>query len=277
MKKRWFALLLGLVIAACCLGVLSGCQDKAADGREEHEQTEERKEPEESAQDVPVQQEAQEPVSAPEAPAEIKMYAQYPEIPDYGAVTGLTLLQEQNGAYLYYVPPEGSGNVKEHYAEALRDSGFAYYATLEDGDGNPIQTYTSDQYTVMWGDHSGDKGEYTYTLVYITGNDDEGGAETEPQATTGEKNALRSAQSYVELMGFSRSGLIEQLEYEGYSNAEAVYGADHCGADWYEEAAESAASYLDVMSFSKTGLIEQLEYEGFTHDQAVYGVEQNGY
>lgn len=277
MKKRWFVLLLGLVIAACCLGVLSGCQDKVADGREEHEQTEERKEPEESAQDLPVQQEAQEPVSAPEAPAEIKMYVQYPEIPDYGAVTGLTLVHEEDGGYFYHVPPEGSGDAKERYAEALRDSGFAYYATLEDGDGNPIQTYTSDQYTVMWGDHSGDKGEYTYTLVYITGNDDEGGAETEPQATTGEKNALRSAQSYVELMGFSRSGLIEQLEYEGYSNAEAVYGADHCGADWYEEAAESAASYLDVMSFSKTGLIEQLEYEGFTHDQAVYGVEQNGY
>ena len=70
---------------------------------------------------------------------------------------------------------------------------------------------------------------------------------------------------------------VEQLEYEGYSHTEAVYGADNCGADWNEQAAKSAANYLDYTSFSRSGLIEQLEYEGFTHSQAVYGVEQNGY
>lgn len=96
-------------------------------------------------------------------------------------------------------------------------------------------------------------------------------------ATMGEQNALRTALSYLDTMAFSYSGLIEQLEYEGYTHSEAVYGADHCGADWNEQAALSAASYLDVMSFSRSGLIEQLEYEGFTHAQAVYGVEQNGY
>lgn len=96
-------------------------------------------------------------------------------------------------------------------------------------------------------------------------------------ATMGERNALASARDYLEVMAFSYTGLIEQLEYEGYSHAEAVYGADHCGADWYEQAVRSAAEYLDVMSFSRSGLIEQLEFEGFTHDQAVYGVGQNGY
>lgn len=96
-------------------------------------------------------------------------------------------------------------------------------------------------------------------------------------ATMGEQNALKTAHAYLDTMAFSYSGLIEQLEYEGYTHSEAVYGADHCGADWNEQAALSAASYLDVMSFSRSGLIEQLEYEGFTHAQAVYGVEQNGY
>lgn len=75
-------------------------------------------------------------------------------------------------------------------------------------------------------------------------------------------------------MAFSYSGLIEQLEYEGYSTEEATYAVDNCGADWKEQAAKKAEEYLNSMSFSKSGLIEQLEYEGFTHEQAVYGADQ---
>lgn len=107
--------------------------------------------------------------------------------------------------------------------------------------------------------------------------------ESEPQSdeeyipTMGETNALKKAKSYLELMPFSYSGLIEQLEYEKFTHEEAVYGADNCGADWNEQARIKAKSYLDLMSFSKDSLIEQLEYEGFTHEQAVYGVTQNGY
>lgn len=101
-------------------------------------------------------------------------------------------------------------------------------------------------------------------------------AESAPQ-TIGQSNALDSAKSYLSFMAFSYKGLIEQLEYEQFSHEDAVYAADHCGADWNEQAALSAKNYLDLMSFSRDGLIEQLEYEGFTHDQAVYGVEANGY
>ena len=78
-------------------------------------------------------------------------------------------------------------------------------------------------------------------------------------------------------MAFSYAGLVEQLEYEGYTHDEAIYGVDHCGADWFEQAAKSAKEYLSYMSFSRSGLIEQLKFEGFTQDQAEYGVEQNGY
>lgn len=95
--------------------------------------------------------------------------------------------------------------------------------------------------------------------------------------TTGEKNALSKAKDYLDFTSFSYSGLIEQLEFEGFTHSEAVYGADNCGADWYEQAALKAADYLDFTSFSRSGLIEQLEFEGFTHEQAVYGAEQNGY
>ena len=95
--------------------------------------------------------------------------------------------------------------------------------------------------------------------------------------TTGQKNALSSARSYLEFSAFSYDGLIKQLEFENYSHEDAVFAVDNCGADWNEQAVKSAKSYLEMSSFSKDSLIEQLEYEGFTHEQAVYGVEANGY
>ena len=95
--------------------------------------------------------------------------------------------------------------------------------------------------------------------------------------TTGQKNALRSAKAYIGSMPFSHDGLVKQLEFEGYSHEDAVYGADNCEADWNEQAAKSAEAYLSSMSFSREGLIEQLMFEGFTNEQAVYGAEANGY
>jgi hypothetical protein len=95
--------------------------------------------------------------------------------------------------------------------------------------------------------------------------------------TIGQRNALKSAESYLNYSAFSYSGLIKQLEYEQFSHEDAVYAADNCGADWNEQAAKSAKSYLDYSSFSRSGLIDQLVYEGFSYDQAVYGVDANGY
>ena len=92
--------------------------------------------------------------------------------------------------------------------------------------------------------------------------------DVESTITLGQSNALEQAKRYVELMGFSYQGLIEQLEYEQYTYEEAVYAADNCGADWKEEAAEKAESYLELMSFSREGLIEQLKYDGFTEEEA---------
>lgn len=92
--------------------------------------------------------------------------------------------------------------------------------------------------------------------------------------TTGERNALASANTYLKYSAFSYSGLIDQLEFEGYTNSEAVYAVDNCGADWKEQAAKSAETYLKYSAFSYTGLIKQLEFEGFTSDEATYGADQ---
>lgn len=94
--------------------------------------------------------------------------------------------------------------------------------------------------------------------------------------TLGEKNALRSAKSYLSFSAFSYAGLIDQLEFEGYTTAEATYAANNCGADWNEQAVLSAKSYLEFSAFSYSGLIDQLEFEGFTNFEATYGAMNCG-
>jgi hypothetical protein len=86
-------------------------------------------------------------------------------------------------------------------------------------------------------------------------------------------NARRTAASYVDMTGFSRSGLIDQLEFEGYSTEAATLAVDTLpgGVDWMAEAVESAQSYVGMMGFSHSGLVDQLEFEGFTPEQAEHG------
>lgn len=98
-----------------------------------------------------------------------------------------------------------------------------------------------------------------------------------PAATLSQQNATRSAESYLRFTAFSRTGLISQLEYEGFETADAEYAVDHVTVDWNEQAAKSAQSYLEFTSFSRQGLIDQLLFEGFTAEQAEYGVAAVGY
>ena len=94
--------------------------------------------------------------------------------------------------------------------------------------------------------------------------------------TVNQKNARQKAEQYLDYSAFSRQGLIQQLEYEGFSAIDAEYGTDAINADWREQAALKAKQYLDYSSFSRQGLIDQLLYEGFTQKQADYGVSTTG-
>lgn len=85
---------------------------------------------------------------------------------------------------------------------------------------------------------------------------------------------MRAAREYLAYTSFSRQGLIEQLEFEDYSTADATFAVDYVSPDWNQQAAMTAESYLDYTSFSRQGLIDQLMFDGFTNDQAVYGVNQ---
>jgi len=91
-----------------------------------------------------------------------------------------------------------------------------------------------------------------------------------------QKNAVRSAKSYISYTAFSHDGLVAQLEYEKFSHADAVYGADNSGANWNEQAAKSAKQYMEYSAFSRGSLIDQLKYDKYTQEQAEYGADAVG-
>lgn len=97
-----------------------------------------------------------------------------------------------------------------------------------------------------------------------------------PSETVSQKNAVKSAKAYLDYSAFSYTGLIKQLEYEQFSHADAVYGADNSGADWFEQAAKAAKAYMEYSAFSRGSLIEQLKYEGYTQAQAEHGADAVG-
>ena len=101
--------------------------------------------------------------------------------------------------------------------------------------------------------------------------------EQPPALTLAQSNAVESADSYLRVLNFSRSGLIGQLEFEGYSTEDATFAADYLNPDWNAEAAGAAQSYLDAMAFSREGLYDQLIFEGYTPDQANAGLAAVGY
>ena len=96
------------------------------------------------------------------------------------------------------------------------------------------------------------------------------------------ENAIRSAESYLSMTGFSRDGLIEQLSSpygDSYSISDATAAVDSLSVDWNAQAVRSAEQYLQMTGFSCSGLIEQLSSEygsKYTVDQATYGAKQAG-
>jgi len=103
-----------------------------------------------------------------------------------------------------------------------------------------------------------------------------------PTLTNQQKNAVRSAQSYLNLEGFSRQGLIDQLSSsagDGYSVQDATIAVDSLNVDWNAQAVRSAKAYLQLEAFSCSGLIQQLDSDAgdkYTVAQATYGAQQAG-
>ena len=128
------------------------------------------------------------------------------------------------------------------------------------------------------------------TVVCVNGDLDATGTQVcyggvfvpKPKLTASQENAIRSAESYLKYMAFSRLGLIDQLSSEygdQYPIDDATFAVDSLNEDWNAQAVKSAQSYIDTMAFSCQGLIQQLSSQygaQFTIELATYGATQVG-
>ena len=113
---------------------------------------------------------------------------------------------------------------------------------------------------------------------------------TEEPADEGEgfsqeqENAIAAAENYLDLMPFSKKGLIEQLSSDagdGYPQDVAEKAVEHIESDvdWNEQAAKAAENYQDLMPMSRSEMINQLSSDagdGFTKEQAEHGADEVG-
>lgn len=88
-----------------------------------------------------------------------------------------------------------------------------------------------------------------------------------------QRNALSTANDYLDYSGFSSSRLREQLEYEEFPQDAIDYAMDNIIVDWKEQALKSAESYDEYGSMSDSRLYDQLIYEGFSDEEAQYAID----
>ncbi len=216
---------------------------------------------------------------------------------DYGEMFTLNKGTEFEDSYYIYRIPAGTYTVTNtgDYMSQLNVYSCEIYVN-EDGWEEPADCYyvkildvgNSDTVSIPEGYyiHIDEPAKFTFEQIsteapVVTNTEKDHSPENEPEKedntmTTGQKNALRSAKSYLNYTAFSREVLIKQLEYEGYSTEDATFAVDNCGADWMEQALIKAKDYLDFSAFSYSSLVDQLEFEGFTTEEATYGVDNCG-
>lgn len=124
--------------------------------------------------------------------------------------------------------------------------------------------------------------EKTTTWTTVTEKPTATPTKAPPPVSVEQQNAAKDAQGYIDMQGFSRKGLIDQLSSDagdGYTVKAATAAVDSLHIDWNAQAARAAKGYLSMQAFSRKGLISQLESDagdGFTHAQAVYGADHAG-
>ena len=97
-----------------------------------------------------------------------------------------------------------------------------------------------------------------------------------PSLTLAQENAVKKAESYLDFTSFSKKGLIEQLEFDGFSTEDSTLAVGNMTVDWNEQAVLKGKSYLDFTSFSRSGLIDQLVFDGFSAEEATHAVDVIG-
>ena len=144
------------------------------------------------------------------------------------------------------------------------------FGTDESAETDTTTTITTSQEDFSAEETSTKKAETTTTTKAET-------TTTKKAEILSQRNAVRKAEDYIRFMAFSKVGLIEQLEFEGFSKEDATYAVNHISVNWNEQAYEKGQSYLDMMGFSEDGLREQLDFEGFTKSEIDYAINKLGF
>lgn len=99
-----------------------------------------------------------------------------------------------------------------------------------------------------------------------------------PSLTAQEEGACKMAANTLSgATGTSRATIIQTLEWQQFSEAEAVLAVDHCNADWNQEAVESAKFYMQSTGASHSTMMQWLtSWQKFTDEQAEYACQQVG-
>jgi len=137
---------------------------------------------------------------------------------------------------------------------------------------------------LIFGNDSTEQRNYQNTITTASTNQEPTSVagKLNPNFTGSQSNAVRSAEQYLSISGFSRDGLIRQLSSDagdGYEVSDATVAVDSLNVNWNEQAARSAKQYLEISGFSCNGLIEQLSSDAgdkYTVSQATYGAQQAG-
>lgn len=87
---------------------------------------------------------------------------------------------------------------------------------------------------------------------------------------------MRSAENYLRSQGISRLGLIDQLQFEQFSEEDARYATEQSGADWNAEAVEAAQDFLSRNPYDAKTLTVLTESMGFTEDEVTHAVDEAG-
>jgi hypothetical protein len=107
-------------------------------------------------------------------------------------------------------------------------------------------------------------------------------AHAAPQYTPEQHQAVEAAEQYLQMGGFSRLGLIQQLDSSsgnGFPESVAKFAVRHVKVNWDRQAAEAAKGYMQQGGFSYSSMVQQLDSpygNDFTYRQAVYGAKAVG-
>ena len=86
------------------------------------------------------------------------------------------------------------------------------------------------------------------------------------------QQALKSAESYLNLDGVSSKQLRRLLETDHFQENEIEYAMDNIVVDWKEQAKKKAQSYTSVTN-SRSDIERLLEVAGFNYDEIIFGMQ----